>query len=227
LLGLAFIGGEGPLPGYCRVLAQDADIIVAADSGLQSAENAGVRPDWIIGDMDSLDSLKRLEKYPAERVQRFPKDKDSTDTEMALDLLWEKGCTRVILVGGGGGRLDHLLAIRSLFEREKFPERWITRAEDVRCLDSSSDFKGKSNISGDELNLEMPIGSLVSIFPLGEGYWEAESSGLKWPLSSLNWNRGSFGISNRTDKETFSIRVIRGRFMIIVPLFDNMEEDVS
>jgi thiamine pyrophosphokinase len=82
------------------------------------------------------------------------------------------------------------------------------------------------NIYGDELNLDMPVGSLVSIFPLGEGYWEAESSGLRWPLNSLNWNRGSYGISNRTVKENIYIRVIRGRFMIIVPLF-NMEEDAS
>jgi thiamine pyrophosphokinase len=218
LQGLAFIGGEGPESGYCRILAQDVDIIVAADLGLQMAEHAGIRPDWIVGDMDSLDSLKRLEKYPAERGLRFPKDKDYTDTEHALNLLWEKGCTRVALIGGGGGRLDHLLAIRSLFEREKYPDRWVTRAEEVYCLDSSSD-SGGANVSGDELNLDMPKGSMVSIFPLGDGYWEAESSGLRWPLNSLSWNRGSFGISNRTVKETFSIRVIRGRFMIIVPLF--------
>ncbi|MDR0312539.1 MAG: thiamine diphosphokinase [Treponema sp.] len=223
--GLAFIGGEGPEPGYCHFLAQEADIIVAADSGLKVAENAGVKPDWIVGDMDSLDSLKRLEKYPAERVRRFPKDKDNTDTELALDLLWEMGCTRVVIAGGGGGRLDHLLALRSLFEREKFPDRWVTDMEDVRCLDSSL-IHQESSISDDELNLDMPAGTQVSIFPLGEGYWEAESSGLRWPLNSLNWNRGSFGISNRTVKENFSIRVIRGRFMIIVPLF-NMEEDVS
>jgi thiamine pyrophosphokinase len=226
VLGLAFIGGEGPEPDYCCLLAQDADIIVAADSGLQAAENAGIRPGWIVGDLDSLDSLKRLEKYPAEKVRRFPKDKDTTDTELALDLLWEKGCTKVILAGGGGGRLDHLFAIRSLFEREKYPERRITSAEDIWCLDSSPDSKGESSISSDQLNLSLPVGSLVSIFPLGEGYWEAESSGLRWPLNSLNWKRGSFGISNRTVKETFSIRVIRGRFMIIVPLF-NMEAEVS
>jgi thiamine pyrophosphokinase len=168
--------------------------------------------------MDSLDSLKRLEKYPMERVLRFPRDKDYTDTEYALNLLWEKGCAKVILVGGGGGRLDHLLAIRSLFEREKYPCRWVTRAEDVRCLDASSD-SGESSISSDELNLDLPIGSTVSVFPLGEGYWEAESLSLKWPLNGLNWNRGSCGISNRTVKETLSIRVIRGRFMVIVPLF--------
>ena len=48
MLGLAFIGGEGPEPAVCRLLAENAGLIAAADSGLEAAENAGLRPDWII-----------------------------------------------------------------------------------------------------------------------------------------------------------------------------------
>jgi thiamine pyrophosphokinase len=209
MLGLAFIGGEAPEPAICRLLAQDAGIVAAADSGLQAAENSNVRPDWIIGDMDSLDDPQRLEKYPAERIRRFPQDKDKTDTEMVLDLLWEKGCDELCIAGGGGGRLDHLLAIRSLFEREKHPRRWVTRAEDVRCLDAAYSFLEE---------LSLPADALVSVFPLGAGPWEAESRGLKWPLKGVSWDRGSFGISNRTTEGQFSIQVIQGRFMLIVPI---------
>ncbi|MDR3192027.1 MAG: thiamine diphosphokinase, partial [Treponema sp.] len=121
MLGIAFIGGEGPRPDLIRrILGEDrAGILsVAADSGLMAAEGAGFRPDWIVGDMDSLDDPARLEKYPPERVLRYPGDKDFLDTELALSLLWEKGCTETWLLGGGGGRMDHLLGIRSLFERE-------------------------------------------------------------------------------------------------------------
>ena len=210
--GLVFIGGEGPSPAFGRLLAQNADIIVAADSGLISAENAGLEPDWVIGDMDSLDDPGRLEKYPVEKINRFPQDKDYTDTELALELLWEKGCDEICIAGGGGGRLDHLLAIRSLFEREKYPQRWVTSAEDIRCLDVL-------DRSGGKLSLGLSEGSLVSVFPLGIGPWAAESQGLKWHLDGLSWERGSFGISNRTVEERFAIRVIQGRFMIIVPLF--------
>ena len=211
MLGFAFIGGEGPGPDFCRLLAGGAGLIVAADSGLQIAENAGIRPDWIIGDMDSLDDPRRLEKYPANKIRRFPPEKDLTDTELALDLLWEQGCKKIWIAGGGGGRLDHILAIRSLFERKKYPERWITNNEDIYCLDAL-------DTSGGELNMKIPMDSLVSVFPLGGSPWDIESFCLKWPLNGLDWHMGSIGISNRTDGDQFRVRVIKGRFMLIAPL---------
>ena len=87
MLGLVITGGEGPKPDVCRSLAREAGIVIAADSGLIAAENAGITVDLIIGDMDSLDSRKRLEKYPAHKIQSFSHDKDFTDTELALDVL--------------------------------------------------------------------------------------------------------------------------------------------
>ena len=213
MLGLAIIGGEGPEPEVCRLAARGAGIVAAADSGLVAAEEAGISADWIIGDMDSLDTGKRLEKYPADRICRFPEDKDFTDTELALDLLWEKGCSEIWLLGGGGGRLDHLLAIYSIFERNKFPKRWITATDDIYCLDVSDS-------AADSAKLEkcLPINSMVSVLPVGAGPWAAESCGLKWPLDGLIWNRGSTGISNRTIRNSFSIKAIRGRYIVILPL---------
>jgi thiamine pyrophosphokinase len=216
--GIAFIGGQGPSPAICRRLVAEAGrsgglVIAAVDSGLAAAEEAGLRPDWIVGDMDSLGELpgglSRLEKYPPERIRRCPRDKDHTDTEMALELLWEQGCGGIWLAGGGGGRIDHLFAIRALFERDTFPRRWITAAEDIRCVEAPAELTFAP---------EPPPGSLVSVFPLGEGPWEAESRGLKWPLAGLPWSRGFFGVSNEAVDGGFSIRALSGRFMVTVPL---------
>ena len=213
--GIAFIGGEGPSPALCRRLVAEARrtgglVIAAADSGLAAAEEAGFRPDWIVGDMDSLGELPggllRLEKYPPERIRRCPRDKDHTDTEMALELLREQGCGEVWLAGGGGGRIDHLFALRALFERESFPRRWVTAAEDIRCLEAPA-----------ELTMEPP-GGLVSVFPLGEGPWAAESRGLKWPLAGLPWSRGFFGVSNEVMAGGFSVKALSGRFLVVRPL---------
>ncbi|MDR1617949.1 MAG: thiamine diphosphokinase [Treponema sp.] len=215
ITGIAFIGGQGPAPALCRRLAAEARrsgglLIAAADSGLAAAEEAGLRPDWIVGDMDSLGELPggllRLEKYPPERVRRCPRDKDHTDTEMALELLREQGCGETWLAGGGGGRIDHLFALRALFEREPCPRRWITAAEDIRCVQAPA-----------RLNAAAPPESLVSVFPLGEGPWEAESRGLKWPLAGLPWSRGFFGVSNEA-AGGFSVRALAGRFMVVLPL---------
>jgi thiamine pyrophosphokinase len=207
--GIAFIGGEGPSAGACKRLAGEGDLIAAADSGLIAAENAGLRPDWVLGDMDSLDDPGRLEKYPPRRVLRYPRDKDYTDTELILELLWEKGCDETWLIGGGGGRTDHLFAIRSLFERDRSPDRWFVRRETLYCLEAPR-----------ELALGLEEGSLVSVFPLGAGPWSAESRGLRWPLDGLAWNRGFFGVSNLSTETCFSVRALAGRFMLILPRED-------
>jgi thiamine pyrophosphokinase len=203
--GIGFIGGDGPRPRLGAELAGQADLVAAADSGLVAAEAAGLRPDWIVGDMDSLGDLRVLDSYPVGRVLRYSGDKDDTDTELLLALLWEKGCDEVWLAGGGGGRLDHLLAVQALFEREKSPDRWITAAEDARQVR-----EGRV--------LELPASGLVSVFPLGTGPWEAESRGLRWPLAGLPWRRGFFGISNLAVEGSFAIHATRGRFLVIVPL---------
>ena len=65
--------------------------------------------------------------------------------------------------------------------------------------------------------MEIPSGTQVSVLPLETGS-QAESSGLKWQLDGIVWDRGSFGISNMTSENSFSIRVIRGRFLVMVPL---------
>ena len=210
--GIAFIGGEGPAEDVCGRLAGAADLVAAADSGLLAAGKAGIRPDWIVGDMDSLGDPALLDAYPPERVIRYPHEKDFTDTELALKLLWEQGCDEVWLFGGGGGRTDHLLAIRSLFEREPSPDRWITKAEDIRRLR-----RGERLIfPGTGREGEAIKG--ISVFPLGTGPWKAGSRGLKWPLDRLVWDRGFFGISNEAPAGSFSVSAVRGDFLVLAPL---------
>ncbi|MDR1587921.1 MAG: thiamine diphosphokinase [Treponema sp.] len=233
MLGIAFTGGEGPGPEKARWLLAAAGegsaagrgragspgpcLVAAADSGLAAAVAAGIRPDFVIGDMDSLKDLSLLDSYPADRVIRCKPDKDYTDTEMALSLLWEKGCDEIWLLGGGGGRTDHLFAIRSLFERDRFPSRWFTAAEDIFCVEAPGGLvypdAGAASLEGGRKS-----GGLVSVFPLGSGPWEASGRGLKWPLEGLDWNRGFFGVSNVAPDGDFSIRALRGRFLIILPL---------
>jgi thiamine pyrophosphokinase len=211
LLGIVFTGGESPSSDIIRRLLNGKEIfVVAADSGLITAEESGFKPDFAVGDMDSLGDQSRLSAYPPERVMRYPHDKDYTDTELAFSLALEKGCDDIWLVGGGGGRIDHLLAIRSLFERERFPRRWITNAEDIHCIDSKT--------GQNELSLKLEKGEVVSVFPLGSGPWKAESKGLKWPLDALTWDRGFFGLSNEATDGDFSIKVESGKFMIILSL---------
>ncbi|MDR2182461.1 MAG: thiamine diphosphokinase [Treponema sp.] len=209
--GILFTGGEAPAPAKTRALlaelARERKLLTAAaDSGLLAAEAAGFVPDWIVGDMDSLPA-ERLAAYTPERVIRYPADKDFTDTELAFRLLEERGCAEVYIIGGGGGRMDQLYGIRSLFERENPPRRWYTAGEAVYCLDAPA-----------ALTLPADSRGAISVFPLGNGPWRAASGGLFWPLAPVRWNRGGFGLSNRPSEnaEIIGIEALSGRFMIIV-----------
>jgi len=210
LLGIILTGGEGPSAQVIKQLIEtktkDGILLAAADSGLEKAENAGLTPDWIIGDFDSLDDSSRLDSYPPERVIRLQCDKDYTDTELAVMHTFKQGCNDVWIIGGGGGRIDHLFAIRSLLERKQFPCRWITDTADIHCIEADN-----------EICFDRNKETTVSVFPLGTGPWEAGSSGLKWTLDGLPWDCGFFGLSNRAPDGKFSVKIEKGRFMVILP----------
>lgn len=201
--GIAVIGGECPSKEVLQKSIQEDDLLVAADSGLIPLEEAGFVPHYIIGDMDSLDTPERLEKYPKENIIHYEKEKDYTDTELALELLWEKGCGTVWIIGGGGGRIDHLFALYSIFEREKAPDRWIIPGYEMQLVKTKT-------------ILELQKSCQISLFPLGTGPWKIQSRGLKWPLDDLPWKRGFCSISNIVDDNIQQLDPIQGRFLLTV-----------
>lgn len=193
---LVCIGGDAPPASFLRILAEGADLVIAADSGLASAAGAGLTVDHAIGDMDSLQDHTLLERIPPGRVHRHPPEKDFTDTELALSLAWDLGADRVVLAGGGGGRLDHLLAIRSLFDRARTPDEWHTALESVYLARP-----------GGVVNAVCMPGALVSVFPCSSaGASGMESEGLTWPLRGLVWGPGEYGVSNRCPGGAFRVQ---------------------
>lgn len=200
--GVLFVGGAGPDPAAVADDLAEAEIVAAADEGLARALALSVTPDLVLGDFDSLADLALLERFPADRILRFPMDKDETDAEIGLRLLAGRGCDDVTIAGGGGGRLDHLLALALLFERDRPPRRWVTDREDVRLVDGEVCFDGWR-------------GSTVSVFPLGDGASRLYSEGLRWPLEGLSFARGWAGISNVADGDRVRVGVGRGRLLVV------------
>jgi thiamine pyrophosphokinase len=224
MTGIVFTGGNGPPPDKIRALVSELPaerLIAAADSGLDAAEGALLKPDWIIGDMDSLSDPAQLDAYPDTQVLRYPAQKDYTDTELAFTLLAEKGCTEIWIVGGGGGRVDHLFGIRSMCERGIFPTRWILDTADIYCVQApvAEERYALASAKADTGGLSVRPGrsALVSVFPLGNGPWKVLSRGLQWPLDDLKWDRGFTGLSNTAPDGEFFLNVRQGRFMVIVP----------
>lgn len=200
--GLLVIGGAGPSPRELVACARDADLVVAADSGLDLALAAGLTPDMVVGDMDSLSDVALLRRFSPEKVLAFPRDKEETDTEIGMRILREKGCGQITIAGGGGGRIDHLLGIAALFERVPAPSRWLTDQEDIRLVDGTAECAGWS-------------GSTISVFPVGERAADMHSEGLQWPLDGLEFRRGFGGISNRATADRVRITVGTGKLLVV------------
>lgn len=99
-----FIIGAGPFFGL-PVAPEPGDLILAADGGYQHCLAAGLRPDILLGDFDSLESLPQ--EIP---ILTFPVEKDDTDTMLAIKYGLEQGYRTFHLYGSTGGRMDHTLA---------------------------------------------------------------------------------------------------------------------
>ena len=85
--------------------------ILCADGGALNAQQFGLTPKTIIGDLDSLNA-EQVEEFALAGVEilRFPVDKDETDLELALNWCVDKGASSIIIFGALGGRFDQTLA---------------------------------------------------------------------------------------------------------------------
>ena len=100
-----FIIGAGPFYGL-PVAPGPEDVVLAADGGYRHCQTAGITPDLLLGDFDSLGS-QRPDNIP---THTFPVEKDDTDTMLAIRYGLEQGYQTFHLYGGTGGRMDHTLA---------------------------------------------------------------------------------------------------------------------
>lgn len=108
----------GPVPPTAVALPVGATVI-AADGGASLAQELGLEVDLVVGDFDSI-SAETLAGIP--RVERHPVDKDASDLELALAAAQRLAPERILVVGGGGGRVDHLLGGLLLLAAEAYAD---------------------------------------------------------------------------------------------------------
>lgn len=88
---------------HIHIHEEDYDEIVCADGGIRASAALDLHPDKYIGDYDSA-------KQPdVPDLIKLPCRKNMTDSEAAIDLAIEDGCTDITILGGLGGRFDHTM----------------------------------------------------------------------------------------------------------------------
>lgn len=90
-------------------LPDETDLIICADGGAQKAKEHGYKPDITVGDFDSNAFVLN-----GDNVYVYPKEKDDTDTMIAVDFGFKRGYKSFKLYAALGGRLDHTYANISL-----------------------------------------------------------------------------------------------------------------
>lgn len=209
--------GGGDLSPRALELVEDEATVIAADSGLDHAVRLGLQPTALVGDLDSISANGKMWAYAhSVAIRELPRDKDATDTELALaQAASVDGATDLLLLGGAGDRLDHTLgALIAL------------GAPALAGLGSVRALLGETRVhvlhAGHEVTLvEEPAGTTFSVFALHGPCAGVDVRDARWQLRGADLEPGSaLGVSNLTsavrDRAT-RISVTDGVLTVVIP----------
>lgn len=191
--------GAGSLPrGALADALRLAPLLVAADGGANVALRAGLVPDHVIGDLDSVTPRTRA-ALPPGRLLHVP-EQETTDFEKCLSRI---EAPYILGLGFAGPRMDHMLAVWNALVRHPARRCLILAARDVV-------FAAPRRIA-----LDLPPGTRVSLFPLAPV--TGESRGLRWPIDGLRLDpAGRVGTSNIADGGV-ELAFDRAGMLVILP----------
>lgn len=210
-------GGEVDLASLRRVYSP-GDRLIGADSGALTLLESGFQPDLAVGDFDSTGEVG-LERLQAAGVPllRHPVEKDSTDTELAVELaVTAERISDIMLFGGAGDRVDQTLA--TFFVLSRWAEEGVVirmwdrhwRATFLGGREGAGDARRRAEITG------LP-GQVVSLIPLSERVTGVETEGLYYPLRrEILWMDQTRGVSNELVGERAGVVLKVGRLAVIL-----------
>jgi thiamine pyrophosphokinase len=185
--------------------------VIAADSGMRHAQSLNLTPELWVGDFDSADAAL-LESYRQVERHSYPATKAATDGEIAVAEALARGAERLILVGAlGGERSDHALqhTLHGLSLAEAGLEVMLTSGEE----------EAYPLISGDQMELELPRGSLFSVL----GFSDLEGltlSNVRYPLTDFSLTFGSSRTISNVAQGPISISLGQGRALLMARPYD-------
>lgn len=204
---IIFVNGDIKSSEKINKECVDADVIIAADGGANIAYRFNIVPDYIIGDLDSIDekSLKHF-KTQGSKVEEYPSEKDYVDTELCLNKALELGADNIVYIGAIGNRLDHNLGNLHLLYKtlKKGAHSYIiSETADVYLCEGFMEIEGN-------------IGDTISMVPLLQDIKGITLKGFKYPLNNASFEFGDvFGTCNVLESEKAYIEIKKGCLAVI------------
>ncbi|MBR3994425.1 MAG: thiamine diphosphokinase [Clostridia bacterium] len=192
----------------------DASYIIAADSGCAQIKRLcdkgfHILPNLLLGDMDSFDRKNAIGLFPNAEFMQYPKEKDYTDTQLAVDVAINKGYTDIEVVGGTGNRADHYLANLALLRR------YSDKGIEISINDGKNKIFyckcGKYTVENDSKF------KYFSILPDGSDLLGVSITGAKYTLKNAVVDRDlPITVSNEITADICTINVEKGKFFFIL-----------
>jgi len=191
-------------PVFSSVELTSGDYVAAVDSGYLHALSAGITPDLVIGDFDSLDCLPEKKI----KIVRSPAVKDDTDTFLAVKHALGLGYKNFLLLGATGGRLDHQTAN-------------IAACAFIAEQGGTCEMRDSTNIiyaiKNSKIRLEKKENWSVSVFSYSDKSFGVTLTGLKYALENAALtNTFPIGVSNEFLDDTATVEVKDGILLIIL-----------
>ena len=203
-----FLNGAPDSERLIQAAVERADLVVAADGGARFALAAGIVPDLIVGDMDSLgeDLAQEIERRGAE-LERHPVRKDKMDGHLAVLAARERGATAAEFVCAAGGRAGAVFALPHILLAA---ERLGLRSRVF------GDWGRMFVVETGSRTLEGKTGDSISVFPLAGQATGVTLEGMGYPLANATLEPGdTLGFHNELVGGQAKVSVEGGTLLIV------------
>jgi thiamine pyrophosphokinase len=185
-------------------MPEEDDLVIAADWGYENAKALGVVPSVAVGDFDS--SAEPTDK--GVEIIRLKREKDATDTQVALELALQRGADEIVIIGGLDGRLDHTAANLAMLE--------YLYKRNIRRAYIEDGYNRARFIKNDSALLLRDKYKYFSVVAVDEKLVGVEIKGAKYPLKNAKiFRHNQFAVSNEIDGNCAFIAIKRGAAYII------------
>jgi len=204
--------GNGRIDNYISLqkYVDEADYIICADGGSRHVRKFGLKPDVIIGDLDSsLDPDIKFFKEIGVVFEKHPVEKDKTDMEICIEKAHEQS-TDVIILGATGGRADHYIANVLMISN------FVDLGMEILIADEYNEIRVLSDKYKKEVEITGTKSEFISLIPLTETVVGVSTVGLKYELTKRDLTFGStFSISNNLNGKKATVSFEKGKMLLV------------